>query len=89
MLVLPITLPLTALCCSTLDAVGSHLHNADRSICDQDQDVVKRLHEIIKHAVWLYHFVIRSTQELQTNHNFCSSIDLILVTNASTSVRSD
>ena len=50
MLVLPITLPLTALCCSTLDAVGSHLRNADRSICDQDQDVVKRLHEIIKQS---------------------------------------
>ena len=25
---------------STLDAVGSHLHVADRSICDQDQNVV-------------------------------------------------
>ena len=42
-LVLPITLPPTELCCSTLDALGSHLRIADRSICDQDQDVVKRL----------------------------------------------
>ena len=25
---------------SMLDAVGSHLHVADRSICDQDQNVV-------------------------------------------------
>ena len=35
-LVLLITLPLTALCFSTLGA-GSHLHIADRTICDQDQ----------------------------------------------------
>ena len=86
-LVLLITLPPTELCFSTLDEVGNHLYVADRSICDQDQDVVKRLHQIIKQCG--YHFVIRSTQELQTKHNFCSSIDLILVTNASTSVRSD
>ena len=27
-------------CFSTLDAVASHLHVADRSICDKDQNVV-------------------------------------------------
>ena len=37
-LVLPITLPPNALCFFTLDAVGSHLHVADRSICTCDQD---------------------------------------------------
>ena len=40
-LVLLITLPPTELCFSTLDEVGNHLYVADRSICDQDQDVVK------------------------------------------------
>ena len=87
---LPITLPPNALCFSTLDAVGSHLHVADRSICNQDQNVL--LHQIIKQCG--YHFMIGSTfyiskQELQIKHNFCSSTVLILVTNASTSVRSD
>ena len=38
---------------STLDAVGSHLHVADRSICDQDQNVVitKPGHSTLKYFV--------------------------------------
>ena len=41
LIVLQTTLPPTALCFSTLDAVSSYVHVADRSICDQDQNILK------------------------------------------------
>ena len=85
----PITRPSTALHFFRLDTVGSHLHIADRSICDRDHNVLKRFHHAdhdktawLSFRDWIH--LLKNNQELETNHTV-----LILVTKASTSMKSD